>query len=185
MKKKGSIFTIIFLLCLCFSVNSFPRGSDFHYATTNDDSTAITTKSGKLPRFDFHLGAGVVSGGRVGLRILFLKNYSVEFSYGNGLENFVSASNVNRRYGFGINWHKNNSNFVFSLLGVVSHDVYLGTKNSYFISPTIGLITFKSEGLHTFIRGGIAIQFNNNTSSGSYSTTFWPNLDAGITFVIY
>jgi len=151
----------------------------------NTDSTLIHNDFYKLPRFDIHIGAALVNGGRIGIRTLILKNFSVEFFYGYNLANFVSASDAENRYGFGMNWHKDNSNFVLSLLGTKSHFLNSPKKDNYYMSLNIGWISFNGKSFHTFLRAGPALRFSNNTGDNSLSVKFTPNIDVGISFVIY
>jgi hypothetical protein len=126
-----------------------------------------------------------VDGGRLGTRVQILKNYSLEFFYGNDLANFISASDAEKRYGLGINWHQNDSNFVIILLIVKSHSVNLGLKDNFYVSPNIGWMTFKNSGFQIFYRVGPAVRFSRNTGDNSLDISIIPNIDVGISFVIY
>ncbi|HKI79820.1 MAG TPA: hypothetical protein VKA26_14865 [Ignavibacteriaceae bacterium] len=64
------------------------------------DSTSIDNTFYKLPRFDIHIGAALVNGGKVGIRTQILRNFSIEFFYGYDLANFIGASDGEKRYGF-------------------------------------------------------------------------------------
>jgi hypothetical protein len=179
----------ILALLLITLINSKSSYSQTFYSTNcsdnNIDKDLIKKDSYKLPRFDLHIGAGLVDGGRVGIRTKILKNYSLEFFYGNDLANFVSATDVEKRYGLGINWHRNDSNFVISLLIIKSHKVYLGLKDDFYVSPNFGWMTFKNIGFQTFFRVGPAVRFSRNTGDNSLDVSIVPNIDVGISFVIF
>ena len=182
MKFFMALFIILQFCLTSYSQQPFFSSS----ASTRSiaDSTSIDNTFYKLPRFDIHIGAALVNGGRIGIRAQILRNFSIEFFYGYDLANFVGASDEEKRYGFGINWHKQNSNFVISFLAVRSQYIYAPLKDNYYISPTIGYLTFKDNGLQTFIRIGPAIRFSKNTGDNSLSVKFNPNIDVGISFVI-
>ena len=182
---KQCILLLLLIILINFKTSYSQQNHSSNSSRNSIDTTLIHKNSYKLPRFDLHIGAGLVDGGRVGLRVQILKNYSIELFYGNDLANFVSASDVEKRYGFGINWHQNKSNFVISLLVVISREIYLPVKDNYYISTNIGYMTFKSKGFQTFLRAGPAMRFSRNTGDNSLDISIIPNIDVGISFVIF
>ncbi len=182
---KPCILSLVLIILINLKPSYSQTSYSANYSVNNIDTILIKKVSYKLPRFDLHLGAGLVDGGRVGIRAQILKNYSLEFFYGNDLANFVSASDVEKRYGLGINWHHNDSNLVISILIIKSHSVNLGLKDNFYVSPNIGWMTFKNSGFQTFLRVGPAVRFSRNTGDNSLDISFVPNIDAGISFVIF
>jgi hypothetical protein len=102
--------------------NAQSQFKSFYFSNTSPNSAIIN----ELPsKFDIYLAAGIAAGGRVGFSYLFVNNFSAEISYGYDLRNFISLSDLQRRYIFGFNFHFDNSNAVLSLL-----NTYIDQPNS-------------------------------------------------------
>ena len=75
---------------------------------TNFQFSNTTSYSGetnsKLPKFDIYLAAGIAAGGRVGFSYLFVNNFSAEIAFGYDIRNFISLSDLQRRYTIGLNF---------------------------------------------------------------------------------
>ena len=65
------------------------------------------------------------------------------------------------------------------------YSVNSSLKDNFYISPNIGWITFKDKGFQTFFRVGPAVRFSRNTGDNSLNISIIPNIDVGISFVIF
>ncbi len=72
------------------------------YSQENIEKPDSIRETTSIPRFDVHIGAGWVSGGRIGMRVLFSENFSTEFSFGQDIRMFLGAADREERYDFGI-----------------------------------------------------------------------------------
>jgi len=147
-----------------------------------DTTTASVNANSTIPKFDIYLAAGIAAGGRVGFSYLFVNNLSAEIAFGYDIRNFVSLSDLQRRYSLGVNYHFENSNAVISLI-----NTYIEQPNSVYeailISPNFGLIPLRESGLKTFFRIGFYLEFIKDYGSGKWkSNGIGPNLDAGVSF---
>ena len=141
-----------------------------------------TVVSESYPRLDLHVGAGVVSGVRVGARVRMAEHFSAEVSYGADFRNFIGLSDIDRRYGVGVSWHKDaSSNFVVSLLGAFARRPYLTDNYSYFASANLGLLPLSTSGLRTNARFGFFVEFEHKYSGNT--NNFGINLDLGLNLV--
>ncbi|MCH7724138.1 MAG: hypothetical protein IIA49_01590 [Bacteroidetes bacterium] len=164
-------FNIIFAQC---------SKSDILSSYPLQDSIVINNFS---PKFDIHIAAGFSAGGRVGFRYLFISNLSIEAAFGYDLRNFIGASEFQRRYSIGFNYHFENSDAALSFL-----TTYVEQPNSIYksilFSPTFGLISIRGSRLKTFFRFGIYIEYIKSFPSGKWKVEdFGPNLDVGISFI--
>lgn len=134
-----------------------------------------------LPRFDIHVGAGWVSGGRLGMRVLFSENFSAELSYGIDFRNFIGSADLEKRYGFGINWHvPKTSSFVISMLSSYNERVYQ-VNRSINISLNVGFLDLKTSDIRIFGRIGFYGQFKKWWNMKEYKLKeIGPNLDFGL-----
>ena len=151
------------------------------FSQENIESRDSTKKQISLPRFDIHLGAGWVSGGRLGVRVLFSENFSAELSYGLDFRNFIAAADLEKRYGFGINWHvPKTSCFVISMLSSYNERVYQDNR-SINISLNVGFLELKTNDIRIFGRIGFYGQFKKWWNMKEYKLKeIGPNLDFGI-----
>jgi len=149
------------------------------HATYAQDTTTLIRN---YPRFDVHLGAGWVSGGRVGARIQVNEDCSFETSIGYHIENFMSLSDEETKYGIGVNWHNfAHSHLTLSMLAAYGEKIHLLPNSLYLLSLNIGYLTFKSSGINFFARGGAYIGMKKNWAGTS--TVAGPNLDLGFGWV--
>lgn len=134
-----------------------------------------------LPRFDIHIGAGWVSGGRLGMRVLFSENFSAEVSYGNDIRNFIAASDLEKRYGFGINWHvPKTSSFVISMLSSYNERFFQDNR-SINISLNVGFLQLTTSDISLFGRIGFYGQFKKWWNMKEYKLKeIGPNFDFGL-----
>jgi hypothetical protein len=131
-----------------------------------------------------HIGADLAKGFRFGLLVYLNENISVEAGYGVDVINFLVASDPNKRYSIGINWHKGiESNLMAGIS--FSHSVFPSpyiTKQN-FISANVGSFISSTSGIKFFYKGGILFGFKNN-NSGNHTLIF-PNIDIGISYNIF
>lgn len=134
-----------------------------------------------ISRFDIYVGAGWVSGGRLGIRAYLSDNYSAEVSYGNDIKNFITLSDPEKRYGFGINWHfPKTSWLIISVLSTYNKRIYQDN-SSINLSLNIGYLKKRTLGLHLFSRIGLYCQFKKWFNMKEYKLKeIGPNLDIGI-----
>jgi hypothetical protein len=136
-----------------------------------------------LPKVDIHIAAGISPGARIGLRYLFLNNYSFEIAYGNDLLNFITLSDFQRRYSLGVNFHLSKSKAALSFLSTYVEQPQSVYK-ALFFSPTFGLIPIRESGFNMFFRFGIHFKFIKNFPSGKWEyEDIGPNLDVGISWI--
>ena len=137
-----------------------------------DTSTFRTT-------FDIHVGAGSVGGGRVGVRVRPLENFSIEVGYGASLSNFVGLSDIDKRISFGVNWHEDSSSrFIVSLLGAYARRPVFTNNYSYLVSVNVGTMNMSVSGLHAYARGGLSVEFEHGRKA-----LLGFNFDVGLQFV--
>lgn len=139
-------------------------------------------KSVSSSKFDIHLAAGFSPGGRVGFRYLFISNLSAEAAFGYDLRNFIGATEFQRRYSLGFNYHIENSNAALSFL-----TTYIEEPNSVYeailFSPNFGFIPIRDSGLQTFFRFGFYIEYIKSFPSGKWKVEdFGGNVGVGISF---
>lgn len=168
--RRINILMLIIILCSTISISQ-------------EDSTL--EKSFKepvnIPRFDIHIGAGWVSGGRLGMRVLFNLNFSAELSYGIDIRNFISQSDLEKRYGFGINWHiPKASSFTISML--TSYNKRVSQDNrSINISLNLGFLELETSDIRIFGRIGFYSQLRKWWNMKEYELTeIGPNIDLGV-----
>jgi len=138
-----------------------------------------TTVYHHFPLIDVHLGAGWVSGGRIGTRIHLSEEYSVEASIGKHIANFLSASDEETRYGIGVNWHGFlRPHLTLSALVVYGQKVHLRPNDIYLMSLNVGYMPWKPSRLNFTARAGMYVGAKRNFAG--WSTLFGPNLDIGI-----
>ena len=167
---------------MLLSMNMVFAQSQFTNHISSNAASFSNTLNTQLPKFDVYIAAGIAAGGRVGFSYLFVNNFSAEIAYGYDIRNFVSLSDLQRRYSLGFNFHFDNSNAVLSLL-----NTYIEQPNSVYeailISPNFGLIPLRESGLKAFFRIGFYIEFIKDYSSGKWkSDGIGPNLDVGVSF---
>jgi hypothetical protein len=171
---------LIFLLIVT-SINSFCQTTssvkDYFFTYEGENSF-----DSSLPLFDIHIGAGVVPGGRIGARYLFVENISLELAYGADVVNFFGLSDPNTRYTLGLNYHLSNSIAAITLL-VTYADYPNFDYRKLFISPNFGIIQIRKSGIQIFIRAGISIilQNDNPTRDWKYED-FGGNIDVGVSY---
>jgi len=174
---KFLIFLFIIIITpATFSQLPFILNDSFivHRTENNSNSSA--------PKFDVHIGAGAVPGGRIGVRYLFIENISVELAYGANLVNFIALSDPNTRYTTGLNYHLANSIAAVTLL-VTYVDYPNFDYEELLISPNFGIIPIRKSGFQVFIRAGISIIMQNDNPSGDWKyEDFGGNIDAGVSY---
>ncbi|RKY99300.1 MAG: hypothetical protein DRQ13_02560 [Ignavibacteriae bacterium] len=170
---------MVFLLIVFFIKGLFAQSSPQMVSLPfKSDITIVDNVS--LPRFDVHLAAGLVSGGRLGFRYLFINNFSVEIAYGAAIENFIGLTEPKTKYTVGFNYHFSNSIAIISILSTYverpnpDSDVIL-------VSPNFGFIKIRKPGLQVFIRAGINIEFQKSYPSKNWEVgDFGGNIDVGV-----
>lgn len=172
---------IISILILVSMHIIFAQSQLTNHSSLNVSSFSNTLNS-QLPKFDIYIAAGIAAGGRVGFTYLFANNFSAEIAYGYDVRNFISLSDLQRRYSLGLNYHFAESNAVISLL-----NTYIEQPNSVYeailISPNFGLVPLRESGLKTFFRIGFYIECIKDFTSGKWKVEdFGPNLDVGVSF---
>ena len=139
-------------------------------------------ESRSYPVYDIHIGAGWISGARLGFRIQPSQVISIEASIGYHVANFISLSDPEIKYGIGINLHRFfHPNFTLSLLGSYGDKFHLRPNDLYLISLDIGYLSFDHSGLNLFARTGPFIGIKNNYAGKSSVAGF--NFDLGIAWV--
>lgn len=165
--------------------------STFIFAQTKIDggNTNLSTITDSLGNnhilFDLHVGYGTFSGGRIGARVFPIDNLSFEISYGRDWTNFLGLSDEIVIYNFGINWKYDTSDLLTYCLNIKYHyRLNLSDPGYLGISPSIGVMDFKSSGLTFWYRAGIftAIYSFQENRFGFYNIGL--NLDVGIAFNI-
>ncbi|MGH2569289.1 MAG: hypothetical protein ACRDGA_13205 [Bacteroidota bacterium] len=122
-----------------------------------------------LPFFDIHFGIAVPPiASRLGLRIQFHQDFSVEAFYGSR-NLFIAGPSDHALAGFGVNWHPwNSSSFVVSLIDATEWisgrpdaiPPYNQAFRYHVIFPAVGFLSMnkKTWGLDGFIRGGFGYE---------------------------
>lgn len=110
-KMKREYIRIYFLFLTVISSAVICRSQE---DSTREISWADSTNH---PVFDIHVGAGWLSGARLGLRVHFFRNISFETSFGIPVSHFIVGGEREKRYGIGVNWHQDESSgLIVSLL---------------------------------------------------------------------
>ncbi len=141
-----------------------------------------------IPRFDVHIGAGWISGARIGFRFQHIEHFSFETSFGIPVTQFLGGERE-ERYSLGINWHKTiPKGLMLSLIcaNLVRPDrAYPNIPNNKFlsylrVSLNIGYLSTIGSNFNFFIRGGVLydiVESQINSYGGNFGG---PNLDLGI-----
>lgn len=113
---------------------------------------------------DIHVVAGNENGIRAGLRYYFLKRYSVEASLGTPLSAIGGVGDY-YLYEIGVNVYPFKDNgVVCGLMGIYSYlpgKYTVNPDNTYRISPYIGILIPRDNGLMFHSRGGINFEYKN------------------------
>ena len=152
--------------------------SDFALKQLNSlDST-------KYPIFFPHVAAGIVSGLRYGLLVQFVKHFSVEISNGQFLGNFIGLSEIEKQFGFGINYHLSKIPLFISALFVIGTKIGEALDSpKYSYSINVGYISLTKYHVQLFFRAGIGLKYTNNKYFNTISfERVIPNLDVGLGF---
>lgn len=136
-----------------------------------------------LPIFDIHIGAGLITGGHLGVRVKTIKSLSVEASYGVDLRNLIALSDGFEIYGGGLNWHFNKKNkLLLSLIFAYSRGINLSQEDLY-ISPMLGWFSSNETGINLLLRGGIFLR--KDIIPGNGQTYLFFNVDINLGYVFY
>ena len=134
-----------------------------------------------------HAGVGLLSGGRLGIG-LRIHTFSVEAALGYVLQNFIGATDVDRRLTLGVSWKPNEQdNLAFGFLLVTRARPALPRyfEDLYF-SLNVGSLPSVKKGFGVFIRGGLTFRYAREQVSSSREFSFrGPNLDAGVFLVLF
>ncbi len=142
----------------------------------------------KVPHLALEVGAGWVSGGRIGILTRVDRHWSAEFSYGYDIQNFYGGGNPNNRYGLGLNWHfSSNDNLVISLMGAYSEDLSrAGVSPSTFISADFGSLSMKERNFGWSARFGLFIELQKDLYGDELKVrNYGPNLDFTINLSLF
>ncbi len=130
-------------------------------------NTSSQTKPDSLKNkentLDVNFVAGNENGVRIGIRYYFLKKYSVEASYGTPLTAIGGVGSYLYEIGVNVFPFKNNG-VICGLMGIYSYLPYEDSNDpykSYTISPFIGILIPRNNGLMFHSRGGINLQYRN------------------------
>lgn len=139
---------------------------------------ADTIRTTTYPILGIHLGAGTVSGGRIGVQVKISDRFSFEGSYGINVFAFVSLVDVDDRLGVRVNWYPQpTSAFAVGLCFV--HRRMLSFHNySDIIAGDVGLFPFRNSKVSAFARIGFGLGIRNQPYPEP--TYFVPNLDVGL-----
>ena len=173
MKKRilhwGSIFLFLF--------GTFQESDSRTGLILPKPETADSTA--KTGGFDLHLGAGWVSGLRLGIRKQFGGNYFGEISYGNSLNSYLGGATLRNIFGMGVGWLPQRAwHFTVNLLLSYVQLPKDSFVHSYIISPNVGFVSIRKSGIHPFIRTGIFAEFKQNGLGKSVNSGI--NLDVGL-----
>jgi len=172
---------LIFALMVFFMKGLFAQSPLYNISPSHISDITIQDNV-SLPKFDVHLAAGIVSGGRLGFRYLFIYNFSAEFAYGADIRNFIGLSDPNTRYTVGFNYHFSNSIAVISVLTTYVERPNPNS-NVILICPNFGFINIRKPGLHIFIRGGIYIELQKNYPFNNWKVEdYGGNIDMGVSY---
>ncbi len=175
---------LIFALMVFFMKGLFAQ-SPFYNISPSHISDITIQDNVSLPKFDVHLAAGIVSGGRLGFRYLFIDNFSAEIAYGAAVENFlafIALTDPKTKYTVGLNYHFSNSIAVISVLTTYVERPNPNS-NVILISPNFGFINIRNPGLHIFIRGGIYIELKKKYPFNNWKVEdYGGNIDMGISY---
>ena len=134
--------------------------------------------------FDIHIGYGTFSGGRIGMRVYPKTNFSVEISYGRDWSNFIGLSDQIMIYNLGINWKNQVSDLITYCFNIKYHShVNMEDPGYLSLSPSIGVMNFKSSGINFWCRAGIFIA-GYSFEENRFVNNIGLNLDIGIAFNI-
>ncbi len=162
------LFSSIFVLFLVMFSNLFAQDS-------------LDSKAFNL---NFHIGADVAKGLRIGALVYVSPNWSIEGSYGTDPFIFLTSTDQNERYSLGISWNCSLESRL--IIGVAYiHSVFpidKTTKQNLF-SVNVGSFIFNESGIRFFYRGGFGISFKKN-NSGNHTVIF-PDIDIGISYNIF
>ncbi len=188
--KEISIFLIFFFYASIDTVNAqFNNSHPFSIRDNNCVSTcgssisrgknAPDTSESKVPHFSVILGAGWVSGERIGVRFRINKSWSAETSYGYRLGNFLGLSDLYRKYGLGLNWHSDNPDDVaISLLGAYTVNPNPGAAPpTVSISGNIGLLSTERSTFGWGARIGVFLEIGRDINNALKVRSYGPNLD--------
>lgn len=173
---------ILFIGLLLFSQNYFAQDMTSIYNKKSEfrDST-FKNNINKRPQFDINVGISVVSGLRLGGRILFSKHLSFETSFGVVASKIFIVSSEKTNLSLGLNIHfLDKKNVTISFIAAFINSDRSTLKLSY-LSPTFGVMILNKKGSHFFMRIGPYVE---SISKGSFSKgVFGVNIDLGYNFV--
>lgn len=168
------MYLVVPLISEAFELNSEGKG----------DSSKIVVQG------SLHAAAGFTSGGRLGIG-LRIRSLLIEASYGNVLQNFIGATDVDRRLTVGVSWkpdEKENLTFGFLLVtrtrpGLTHPDRYF---DDLYFSPVIGSLPSLKRGLGIYFRAGLTFGYlRERASSPKRFSLCGPNLDVGIFWILF
>lgn len=158
MKKMKILFLLVFLFPIQFL---FPQ----KYVNIRNDLLVVKpqfAKKSSYPVFSPHIGIGLASGVRIGLMVQATEHIAGEISGGYDLANFVTLSDEEKRYGFGVSYRISQEIPVFIsaiyALGIRNADANLRSPK-YYYSLNVGYARIEKSSVMFFVRGGIILKY--------------------------
>ncbi len=158
--------------------------------TIKNDTIKVMSTEKMIPHFDLHIGAGTISGARLGLRAHFNEHFSFETSFGIPVTHFMGGGEREERYGIGLNLHQSsNSGLIISLICVakvqpnISYPSIPNNKLLNYLMTTlnIGYLFISTSNLTFFLRGGTGFSFIEDFRFNRHKVNFGVyNLDFGL-----
>ncbi|CAN5518745.1 hypothetical protein BH10BAC5_BH10BAC5_24400 [soil metagenome] len=172
----------LLLILFSFKVSFCQENSQLKNDSLSENLDNLDTV--KYPIFFPHFAAGIVSGLRYGLIVQFVKHFSVEFSNGQFLGNFVGLSEIEKQFGFGFSYHLSKTPLFLSTLIVIGTKIGEALDSpKYSYSINVGYIKLTKYHVQFFFRVGIGLKYTNNKYFNKISfERVLPNLDVGLGF---
>ena len=164
----------------CGAIDDKNCVSSGYHSPSQAESIQDTNKR-EIPHVSVVVGLGWVSGGKLGALLRLDNHWSAEASYGYDIRNFIGASDIDKRYGFGLNWHSGKPDgMIVSLLGAYRVRPYLATRPSTFISGNIGLLSMNNLAIGWYLRFGVFVEVGQNDFNNALRVrSYGPNFDVG------
>ncbi len=150
----------------------------FFLASVGFSQEIDTTQAASDPIFGIHIGAGTVSGGRVGVQAKVSNYFSFEFSYGFDVRGFIGLVDADDRVGFGINWYPDRRMDFAVGLRIVHQSMRGLSYSKNIIAADVGIQPYKKSRVNGFARIGFGVGIR----TGDYPNPiyFIPQLDVGL-----